>query len=304
MDTVMDLTVYGDEELLTGASALINSLDAKLSVTNENSDIYAVNSGKTAAVSKETAELISFALSICKKTGGALEISIYPIVRAFGFTTGEYRVPAAGEVAELLQAVDYTKISLEGETVTIPENMLIDLGSVAKGFTGDKVLEYLKENGVESALINLGGNVQTLGAKPDGSAWKVAIADPSGDGGYAGAIEIANKCMITSGNYERFFEQDGKRYHHIIDPKTGYPADNGLVSVTVVGESGALCDALSTALFVMGPEAAAEFYKTGGDFEAVLIKEDGSVLVTEGLKAAFTPLGRYKDAKVTVITHD
>ncbi len=305
MDTVMELSVYGDESLLKGAEALIKSLEGRLSVTAPESEIYSVNALKSGAVSSDTAELLRFALDMCKRTDGALDVTVYPVVRAWGFTTQEYKVPDVSELTELLKNVDYTKVSIDAEnTVTVPDSVMLDLGSVAKGYTGDRVMSYFKENGVTSALINLGGNVQALGAKPDGSAWNVAIADPSGDGNYAGKVSIVNKCVITSGAYERCFKQDGKTYHHIIDTSTGYPADSGLVSVSVIGESGAVCDALSTSLFVMGLEKATKLYRESTDFEAVFITDNGEIYVTQGIAGEFTPLGRYEKAKLTVISHE
>ena len=172
-------------------------------------------------------------------------------------------------------------------TVTIPGNAKIGLGAVAKGFAGDMVIAMLKNNGVKSALINLGGNVQTLGTKPDGTLWKIGIADPKEPSKTLGYVEVAEAAVVTSGGYQRYFEQDGKRYIHIIDPKTGKPVENGFLSVTVTGPSGLKCDAYSTALFVMGPEKARGFIDGIPDYEAVFVLENGTIEVTEGLKNSF-----------------
>ncbi len=286
MDTVMELTIYGGEDLLSAARERIEELEAKLSVTREGSEIYAVNHGG-GTLSADTADLLRRALELCGRTNGALDLSIYPVVRAWGFTTGEYRVPGRGELEKLLAHVDYTRISWEGSgKVSLPDGMEIDLGSVAKGYTGDQVIALLRENGVTSALLNLGGNVQALGAKPDGSPWRVGVRDPLGDG-YVGILEVADRAVITSGGYERYFVEEGQTYWHILDPATGVPARNGLASVTVVGESGLVCDGLSTALFVMGLEDAADFWRKSDDFEAVLVTEDGQIHITEGLEDVF-----------------
>jgi thiamine biosynthesis lipoprotein len=188
--------------------------------------------------------------------------------------------------------------------------MQIDLGSVAKGYTGDCILEQFRNQGVTSAILNLGGNVQTLGAKPDGSPWRVAITDPV-SAGNAGMVEIIGKAVVTSGGYERYFEEDGVVYRHIMDPSSGYPVDNDLLSVSIIGDSGLVCDALSTALFVMGLDRAAAFWKAWGsdsngacDFEAVFITVDGKIYITEGLEDSFSPLGTYKGTEPTVIYHD
>jgi thiamine biosynthesis lipoprotein len=289
MDTVMDLTIYGTKNDLDAAEALITDLEGKLSVTDEDSEIYAVNRDGRGTLTEDAADLLAKALALCADTGGALDLSIYPVVRAWGFTTGNYIVPDQATLDELLAHVDYTKVNLDGNDLTLAPDMEIDLGSVAKGYTGDRVLALLRESGVSSALLNLGGNVQALGAKPDGSPWRVAVQDPTGDG-YLGVLEVTDQAVITSGGYERYFEQDGVTYWHIIDPATGAPARSGLISVTIVGDSGLICDGLSTALFVMGLENAADFWRSREDFEAVLVTEDGRVYVTQGLADTFTLL--------------
>lgn len=303
MDTVMDLTVYGSQELLISAEARIEDLEAKLSVTDENSEIYGLNHTGSAVLSGDTAELLGRALALCDQTSGALDLSVYPIVRAWGFTTGEYGVPDEETLDALLAHVDYTQIAFDEDSrqVTLAPGMEIDLGGVAKGYTGDQVISLLREGGVSSALLNLGGNVQALGSKPDGSPWRIAIQNPFGDG-YIGVLEVVDQAVITSGGYERYFEEDGQVYWHIIDPATGAPARSGLVSVTIVGDSGLLCDGLSTALFVMGPEDAAGFWQENGGFEAILVNEDGQIFITEGLEKNFSLLDQGADmGEVTVI---
>jgi thiamine biosynthesis lipoprotein len=290
MDTVMELTVYGGEEALTAAEARIRQLEGALSVTDENSEIYALNQTGAGVLSADAAALLREALTLCGQTGGALDVSIYPVVRAWGFTTGEYQVPDQQTLQELLTHVDYTQVTLDGDSgrVSLPAGMEIDLGSIAKGYTGDQVIALLRREGVSSALLNLGGNIQTLGSKPDGSPWRIGVQDPQGEG-YVGVLELEDQAAITSGGYERYFEQDGQTYWHIIDPATGAPARSGLLSVTVVGDSGMVCDGLSTALFVMGLDAAVQYWRETGDFEAVFIDEDGQISVTQGLEGKFTP---------------
>ena len=290
MDTVMTLRLYegGDENTLDQAEARVRELEGLWSVTDGASEISTLNHDGSAELSPETADLLRTALGMCERTGGALDISTYPILRAWGFTTGEYAVPEEEEIAALLPMVDYTQVMQDGTCASLPEGMEIDLGSVAKGCAGWRLAHLLKENGVTSALLDLGGNIQTVGAKPDGSPWRVAIRNPAGEGN-VGVVEVVDQAVVTSGGYERYFEEDGVRYWHIIDPKTGAPARSGLASVTVVGESGLLCDGLSTALFVMGREGALEHWRQHRDFEAVLVSEDGSVTITAGLEGRFTP---------------
>jgi thiamine biosynthesis lipoprotein len=301
MDTVMNLRVYGGKELLSYAETLIYDLESKLSVTDESSAIYALNQNGYGTVDEDTAEVLNTALSFCERTGGALDISIYPVVRAWGFTTGDYRVPNDYEISSILENVDYNAIDFDGVSeVTLPDGMEIDLGSIAKGYTSNRIIELWRDAGVTSALLNLGGNVQALGSKPDGSDWNVAIQDPVGDG-YLGVIQISDKAVITSGGYERYFEQDGNTYWHIIDPSTGAPADSGLISVSVIGSDGATCDALSTSLFVMGLDNAAALWAQSDDFDAIFVTEDRDIYVTAGIADIFTPTGDYEGVNVTVI---
>ena len=294
MDTVMTLRLYegGSEAVLDAAEDRVEELEALWSVTDENSEIYALNRDGFAALSGDTAGLLAGALELCERTGGALDITIYPVVRSWGFTTGEYAVPDGETVKELLARVDYTQVALDeaAGTAAIPDGVEIDLGSVAKGYTGGVLAGLLKAYGVESALLDLGGNIQAVGAKPDGSPWRIGIRDPEDETGYIGVVEVVDRAVVTSGGYERYFERDGVRYWHILDPETGAPARSGLISVTVVGDSGVVCDALSTALFVMGRDGAVDFWRRYRDelgFELILVDDGGSVTVTAGLEDSF-----------------
>ena len=288
MDTVMSVRIYGDEALLDAAEDRVSELEALWSVTDEHSEICALNRDGSAALSGDAAGLLANALELCARTGGALDITVYPVVRAWGFTTGEYAIPDSKTIEELLARVDYARVVLD-ETAcaaSLPDGVEVDLGSVAKGYAGDVLAALLKSRGVESAMLDLGGNIQTVGAKPDGSPWRVGVRDPEG-ADILGVLEAVDKAVVTSGGYERYFERDGVRYWHIIDPATGAPARSGLQSVTVIGDSGLLCDALSTALFVMGLDRALEHWREYRDFEAVFVCDDGSVTVTAGLENIF-----------------
>ena len=288
MDTVMTVRIYGDEALLDAAEARVRELEALWSVTDEHSEIYALNRDGCAALSSDAAGLLAGALELCARTGGALDITIYPVVRSWGFTTGEYNLPDSKTIEELLARVDYTRVVLDEAAgiASLPDGVEIDLGSVAKGDTGDALAALLKARGVESAMLGLGGNIQAIGSKPDGTPWRIGVRDPEGDA-IVGVVEVVDKAMVTSGGYERYFEQDGVRYWHILDPATGAPARSGLQSVTIIGESGLLCDALSTALFVMGLDRALEHWREYRDFEAVFVCGDGSVIITAGLENSF-----------------
>ena len=237
--------------------------------------------------------LLSRALELCALTDGALDLTAYSAVQAWGFTTGEYRVPSQGELDALIPRIDYTRLELDGDGLRarLPENMELDLGAVAKGYAGTYLAEQLRQAGVTSAILRLGGNIQAVGTRPDGNPWRVAIQDPdSQQEATLGVVEIADQAVITSGGYQRYFEEGGETYWHIMDPDTAAPARSGLTSVTVIGADGTVCDALSTALFVMGPEEAAGFWRAHPELgvELILVLEDGAVQITQGLEETFT----------------
>ena len=300
MDTVMTFTVYANDAVLREGQALVAELEKKLSVTDAGSEIYAVNSHGGGRLSPDVNELVRTALGLCRETDGALDITIYPVVRAWGFTTGEYRVPSGEELAELLENVDYSAVLTDSGGCKLQEGAMLDLGAVAKGYTADRLAKLFRERGVESAIVNLGGNVYALGHKPDGSSWTVAIQDPESED-YACVLSAADTAVVTSGGYQRFFEQDGVKYQHIIDPATGRPASSGLASVSIVSESGLTADAFSTALYVMGLERAIAFWRERGGFEAVFITESGEMFATEGLEGVISPRGRFAGKEITIV---
>lgn len=305
MDTYITFSAYGEnaQAYLEQAQTQIEQLEKKWSVTDADSDIYKINhsSGKSVTVSEETKELVSFALQMAEKTDGALELTIYPVLSAWGFTTDKKRVPSKNEIAQLLEKVDFTKISLKGNEIRLEPDMMLDIGAVGKGYAGDVVTSLLKEKGITSALLDLGGNIQTIGEKPDGSDWQIGLKSPENDGSL-GVLSISDRAVVTSGNYERYFiGEDGKAYGHIINPETGYPAESGLLSVTIVAQEGKLCDALSTSLFVMGLDKAAAYWREHQDFEMILITEDGEIHLTEGIRERFTLESDYSDRKINVI---
>ena len=298
MDTYMVLKAYGSnaKKALEDAETEIKRLESLFSVKLYDSDISKINanSGNPITVNASTRTAIAKAIEVGNMTDGALDISVYPIVREWGFTTGDsenepyYKIPDQWLIDWHLGNVGYEKIIINGSIVTVPTEMEIDLGAVAKGYASDAVLQILDENKIQSALINLGGNVYALGRKPDNTKWKVGIQNPVDKDKMICTLAIENKAVITSGNYERCFEMDGKKYWHIIDPKTGYPADNGIISATVIGDSGLDCDALSTALFVMGTEKAIEFCKSHKEIDVILVTKDMKIYATEGLEKIMT----------------
>ena len=294
MDTYMTLTAYGKnaKKGLDEAVDEINNIEQLVSTGIDSSEISQINENGKGSVSETTGYLIKRSKEIYDSTNGVFDITIYPIMQAWGFPTEKYRVPGKKELKKLrgLMGADHVLYDEEKQEVTLDKKgMKIDLGGIAKGYTSSKVMDIFKENGISSAVISLGGNVQALNGKPDGSDWRVAVENPADTGSYLGVLSIKNKAVITSGGYERYFKQDGKTYHHIIDPATGYPANNGLTSVTIVSDDGTLADGLSTSLFIMGPEKAQEYWKKHSDeFDMILVKADGSILVSEGIAEQFT----------------
>ncbi len=242
-------------------------------------------------VSEDTASLIKKSIELNKTTHGAFDITIYPLMEEWGFTTHNYKIPKEDRIKELLKNVDASKIEYEQESklVSLNDGIKIDLGGIAKGYTSGKIMEIFEQYNVTAGMVSLGGNVQVYNTKPDGSLWKVAVENPDGDAEYLGVISVADKAVITSGGYERFFEKDGKTYHHIIDPSTGYPAESGLKSVTIVSEDGTLADGLSTSLFVMGKDKAIEYWRKNSDkFDMILETDDKKIIITKGIEKDFT----------------
>lgn len=295
MDTYMTLTAYGEhgEEAIKKAEEEIKRLDALLSVSSEEGEVYLVNENGSEILSGDTAALLEASIKMYEDTGGLFDITIFPLMKEWGFTDEKYKVPKEQRLKELLEHVDASKILYDKKTrlVTLPEDVQIDFGGIAKGYTSARVMQIFKECGVTSGIVSLGGNVQTCGKKPDGSLWRVGVQNPDTDSAeaYIGALETSGKAVITSGGYERYFEEDGKTYHHILNPKTGYPAESGLISVTIISADGTLADGLSTSLFIMGKEQAVSFWKERKDaFDMILQEENGALYITEGIEKNFT----------------
>lgn len=293
MDTYMTVTAYGEHamEAVEKAEKEIMHLDALLSTGEETSEVVKLNQTGEGVLSEDAFFLLKRSLEIYEDTEGAFDIAIYPIMQAWGFPTGEHQVPEEKDLKDLLPLADPSQITYDEEDRNVSftkEGMKIDFGGIAKGYTSERVMEIYQECGITSGIVNLGGNVQVLGRKPDQSLWKVAVQSPEEDGSYLGVLSVENRAVITSGGYERYFEQDGKTYHHIIDPSTGYPAENGLVSVTIVSGDGTLADALSTSLFVMGRDKATDYWQVHSEeFDAILLDEEGKLYVTEGISDSF-----------------
>lgn len=308
MDTVMTFRAEGKEaeEALAAAKTRIYEMEELLSRTRAGSEVTALNQagGASVEVSPVLRMVLEAALEYRELTDGTFDVTIAPVADAWGFTTETRRVPSKEVLEAAVALVDSGKIILEGDSVTLGAGQQIDLGGIAKGYVSDLMEAFYAEYKVQRGTVDLGGNIYVRGTKEDGSPWMVGIRDPENPdtNDLVGTVSLSDAFFVTSGGYQRYFEQDGIIYHHIIDPATGYPADGGLTSVTVVAPAsgrtgmdeqpgnGTMCDALSTALFVMGEEAALEFWRSSDlDFDLILVTEDARVLVTDGIAEQFTP---------------
>lgn len=308
MDTYMSVTINGGYQTTAGdIQSKIGELDSQLSVTNSDgmnvvNDVYLLNKNGTAQVSQNVLELTRQSLDLCSETGGALDITVFPVVEEWGFISKDYKIPSAERLADMLPLVDYRKVSCEDGRITLNQGMKLDFGAVAKGYAADKAVEILKEAGVGSAILNLGGTVAAYGEKENGTPWKIGVADPDNSASYMGYLNCRDKIIATSGSYERsFVGKDGKTYSHIIDPKTGVPVDNGIASVTIISGSGVRSDGLSTALFVLGIEKAEEYHRAHPDFDYIIITGDKKAYVSSGAAETFKIADGYNYEIITVI---
>ena len=293
MDTYMTLTAYGEnaQTAVDLAEERIDKINALLSTGIESSEVYLINKNNGGVLTEDASYLLGRSLQLNEMTDGLYDITIYPLMELWGFTDKNFRVPSDEEINALLPLVNSKNILYDTETSELffdKEGMKIDFGAIAKGYTSSEIMRIYEEQNVECGIVNLGGNVQTYGHKPDGSEWKIGIQNPDKEKDFLGVLETSDKAVISSGDYERFFMEDGVRYHHILDPRTGKPADSGLRAVTIVCDDGTLADGLSTSLFIMGKEKAVEFWRQHADeFDMILFTKDEELFISEGLKKTF-----------------
>ena len=267
MDTVMDLQVWGDDcEKATGQlQDMISALESDWSVTRKDSLINRLNSGGV-VLTREQHDLLEQVTAMKERTDGAYDPQLYALCSAWGFYGQQFRVPSQQEIDDALSGKQW------------------DLGGAMKGYCGDQAVSILNALNVDRAILNLGGNIQTYGSKPDSTPWQVGIQNPEG-GDPIGILSITGTmAVVTSGDYQRAFESGGKTYHHILDPETGRPAQSGLRSVTVICKDGLTADCLSTGLYVMGLEKATQLWRESDDFEAVFLTDDGQLYATAGAR--------------------
>ena len=268
MNTVMNLTVWGEDQD-TGIARIhtkLTELESLWSATDEDSVLSQLNSGNSLfQLDPSQSALLANVEALSQRTGGAFDPHMRVLSETWGFYNEEHRVPTAEEIAAAMEQSQW------------------DLGGAMKGYAGQVCADLLEDLDIDRAMLNLGGNIQTYGEKSDSSPWQIAVQNPNFADDYIGIISVTGTAsVVTSGDYQRYFEVDGVKYHHILDPETGYPADSGLSSVTIICRDGLTADCLSTALFVMGLEEAAQFWRESDDFEAVFITEDGAIYATEG----------------------
>lgn len=289
LNTVITITIYDSEDtrLLDEAIALCDTYENLFSRTRETSELYRVNQGLQQELSPDTEALLVTALSYSSLSGGLFDPSIGPVSSLWDFHAESPTVPEAEEIQTALPLIDYEKISLSHHTISMEEGMILDLGAVSKGYIADRIKEYLVEKGVESAVIDLGGNVLCIGSRPDGSPFQIGIRQPFADERKAAVVlSVSGQSVVTSGIYERCFEQDGILYHHLLDPNTGMPCDNELASVTIISAHSVDGDALSTCCFLMGTEKGMQLIDSLPDIQAVFITRDGEILYSDNFKAS------------------
>ncbi len=298
MDTVIDYKVFDtDAAILDRLEEITKDYDSMLSAENADSEVYKFNNSENGFdFSNDCAEICKIANEISENTDGAFDITVYPLTKLWNIAHSDdnWIPPTEEEIRNILGYVGYKNLEQNGsKTVKNNKNVQIDLGGIGKGYSLGKIAAYLNES-KKSAIISFGGSVAAVGKKPDGEKWNIAVKNPFDTSKTYGTLKIDGGIISVSGSYERFAEYNGKEYHHIIDTKTGKPANTDLVSVLVLTKeyspkSGAISDALSTALFVMGSDESMEFYEKGlYDFEALLIKGDGTVICTDGIKDAYS----------------
>ncbi|HYF75258.1 MAG TPA: FAD:protein FMN transferase [Candidatus Nitrosocosmicus sp.] len=297
LGTVVEVTIYdkSDETILDKALARIAEIENKMTINNaDTSEIITLNNASgvnEVKLSPDTFFVVEKGLEYSKRSKGAFDITVGPVVKQWNIGTEYAAIPDKDKLAEAVKLVDYERLSLNKDKLTArlaDAGMKVDLGAIAKGYAADEVARVLKENGVQHAIINLGGNVMTVGGNPNGNPWKIGIQDPFNPRGeFLGIVPIKDQTVVTSGTYERFFEVDGKKYHHILNTTTGYPTDNNLYSVSIITDKSVDGDGYSTTCLLLGLEEGIKLMESTENTEAIFITSDKKVYVTSGLKKDF-----------------
>lgn len=310
LNTAVQITIYDsqDKALLDDCLALCDKYELVFSRTNEKSELYKLNHRKDTSdkdpntdrqttpypvsgtadtwhISEDLASLLSEGLDITRESDGAFDIAIAPLTSLWDFTAEDPKVPDDAAIQKALPLCSSDGVTIDGQDITLPsDDIQFDVGAIAKGYIADRLKDFLVKKGVKSAIINLGGNVLCIGSKPDGTPFKIGIQKPFADRNETEAVmDITGKSVVSSGIYERCFKQGGKLYHHILNPKTGYPYDNSMISVTIISDQSVDGDALSTTCFALGLEDGLKFAEKKG-VQAVFITEDYKLHYTDGFR--------------------
>lgn len=266
----------------------VAELELIFSNTISDSEVNYINSNaysNSVQISSEMETVLEKSLYYSNLTNGAFDFTINHLIDLWGIGTDNPTVPTGDEISKYVNLHDYQNISLDGSSIKFnTDTIQLNFGAISKGYIADEMKRVLSENGITSAILNLGGNVSTLGTKSNDKLWNVAITNPFDTSNYLGSLKVDNKSVVTSGNYEKYFIQDDKKYHHILDTSTGYPAENGVSSVTIIGDNGIDCDALSTACFVLGLDKSIELIESIPNYDAIIILNDGTIKTTSNIQ--------------------
>lgn len=272
----------------------LNDIDDKMSAFKEESEIskITVSAGnKAERVSYDTYFVIKKALEYSKILEGTFDPTIRPLVKLWSIGTKEEKIPEEAEIRTAMELVNYNDVLLDEDKHSImlkQKKQALDVGGIAKGFAADEAHDIFLKHKIKSALIDLGGNIFALGCKQDKTPWKVGIQNPfNSRGDFLGILDVENKSIVTSGNYERYFMKDGKRFHHIIDPKTGYPSESKIISATIISDNSIDGDGLSTGIYILGVDKALNIIEAIRGVDAILVTEDKKVYMTSGVKEIF-----------------
>lgn len=299
LDTLIEIKIYqysdgSTNETVIGESfELIRSLENTLSVHIEGSDIYNLkrSAGKQPTVVNQiTYSILKDSIKYSELTNGLFDITAGPLIDLWAIDPPYGHVPSESELDTVLPLIDYNKISFleDNQIILEEEGMIVNLGAIAKGTIADEVKKYLVENGVENAMINLGGNILLIGSKLNRSGFNIGIQDPNNDrGSYLMSVSISDSALVSSGDYERFFEYEGKEYHHILNPMTGYPAQTNIKQVTIVADSSQIADGFSTSVLLLGLKDGIELIESTPNVEAIFITKDSNIYITEGLRDSY-----------------
>ncbi len=297
MGTVIKITLYdsNDSTILDKAFDRISEIESLVSINESGTELDKVNDFagiSPVEVTSTTYEIVEKGLEYSKLSNGGFDITVGPLVKLWNIGLDDAKVPTQEEIDSVLPLIDYNLLELNEEEHTIflkNKGMMIDLGSIAKGYAADEISRILTENNVNSAIIDLGGNIYAHGIKPSGQDWNIGIQNPfSTRGDIIGVLKVKNKTVVTSGIYERYIEKDGVKYHHLLNPDTGYPFENNIAGVSIVTDKSIDADALSTTVFAKGLEEGLKFVETLPSVDAIFITKDNKVYITNGIRDSFT----------------